>query len=76
MIKGINRTTDTDNGPERSTMFYLGLGASLREGMESYVYMVPLGGAYESKNLPLPAVLGERACKQQVPRTIFFFSVY
>lgn len=61
MIKHINRTTDTENGPERSTMFYLGLGASLREGFESYIYMVPLGGSYEAKNLPLPAVLGEQA---------------
>lgn len=40
-------------------MFYMGLGASLREGLESYLYMIPLGGAYESKNIPLPAVLGE-----------------
>lgn len=68
MIGNINRTTDTENGPERSTMFYLGLGASLREGMESYVYMVPLGGAYVSKNLPLPAVLGERKKKKKQRR--------
>lgn len=61
MIKNINRTTETANGPERSTMFYMGLGAAMREGVPSYIYMFPLGGAYEAKNLPLPAVLGERS---------------
>lgn len=59
MIKNIQQTTETPNGPERSTMFYMGLGAAMREGVPSYIYMFPLGGAYESKNLPLPAVLGE-----------------
>lgn len=59
MIKGINQTTETANGPERSTMFYLGLGAAMREGVMSYIYMFPLGGAYESNDLPLPAALGE-----------------
>lgn len=59
MIKGIVETTETANGPERSTMFYLGLGASMREGIVSFIYMLPLGGAFVSKNIPFPAVLGE-----------------
>lgn len=46
------------NGPERSQMFYLGLGASLREGLESYLYMLPLGAAYEAQYIPIPGVLG------------------
>eukprot|EP00752_Nemacystus_decipiens_P014993 g13350.t1 len=58
MIKNIGQTTETANGPERSHMFYMGLGAAMREGIPSYIYMFPLGGAYEAKNLPLPAVLG------------------
>lgn len=54
------------HGPERSQMFYLGLGASLREGMESYIYMIPLGAAYESSSIPIPAVLGETCTSNAV----------
>lgn len=50
---------ETAAGPDRARMFQLGLHASLIEGMESYLYMFALGGAYEAKHLPLPAVLGE-----------------
>ena len=50
---------ETAAGPDRTQMFYLGLKASLLEGVESYLYMFPLGGAYASKYLPLPAVLGK-----------------
>lgn len=58
-IKVMTMLSDTANGPERSQLFYLGLGASLREGMASYLYMVPLGGAYSAEDVPLPAVLGK-----------------
>lgn len=73
MIKNISGATDTPNGPERSNMFYLGLGASMREGMISYLYMLPLGGAFQSKNLPLPAVLGKTFFV--VAETCFFYSL-
>ena len=58
-IHDIRTRPETAGGPDRSQMFHLGLGASLREGVISYIYMIPLGGAYEAKYLPLPAVLGE-----------------
>lgn len=48
------------SGPSRGQLFYLGLAASLREGLVSYLFMIPLGGAFDSENIPLPAVLGER----------------
>ncbi|CAM9135904.1 unnamed protein product [Laminaria digitata] len=57
-IKVMTMLSDTSNGPERSQLFYLGLGASLREGLASYLFMVPLGGAYSAEDVPLPAVLG------------------
>ena len=57
--------SDTSNGPERSQLFYLGLGASLREGMASFLYMLPLGGAYNVEDVALPAVLGENAQRIQ-----------
>lgn len=47
---------ETAAGPDPARMF---LHASLIVGMESYLYMFALGGAYEAKHLPLPAVLGE-----------------
>ena len=55
------------NGANRGQLSYLGLAASLREGVVSYLFMIPLGGAYDSENIPLPAVLGERtysACNE------------
>ena len=59
-IKVMTMLSDTSNAPERSQLFYLGLGASLREGLGSYLFMFPLGGAYGAEDIPLPAVLGER----------------
>lgn len=44
-------------------MFYWGLGGSLREGMESFLYMIPLGGAYDVRFIPIPALLGEEKGK-------------
>lgn len=48
-----------NNSFERSRIFYMGLGASLREGLQSYIYMIPLGGVYDLKLIPIPAVLGK-----------------
>lgn len=58
-IRSYPAATKATNGPDRGQLFYLGLAASLREGLASYFYMIPLGGAYDSENIPLPAVLGE-----------------
>eukprot|EP00904_Undaria_pinnatifida_P008153 jgi/Undpi1/4468/HiC_scaffold_17.g07822.m1 len=57
-IRSYPAATKATNGPDRGQLFYLGLAASLREGLASYFYMIPLGGAYDSENIPLPAVLG------------------
>lgn len=69
---------ETAAGPDRNQMFYLGLWASLLEGTESYLYMFPLGGAYETKYLPLPAVLGSSrftSCSRNYS-CLYIFSIF